>query len=265
MVQVKIKDFYKEYTAAMHEMYSLDEINNSSLMPKTQNSFQRGMSRKAGISLDKNQDYYTEEDLKKIIADTQEKINEYKSGQYSEALSQKGIMRYTMCYDILKKSLSKLGLSVLFEETEQPKEQEQQPVMTNDQVPFYLTEEEERRAFGDDTQETEEPIKQESNVTAMSNPNEEQIIAMIPSLLDAMPKFIEKSRDNAAKVKELSAEIEQLKQANEKLQKEVDTVKIPDTDQGKRTFIEEIAKQLEDPAIIRECSRDLAMLFVTKS
>lgn len=110
-VKLPVDQFYNSYVETIRNLYTDSFISQNHLEPSTCSSFQRAMSKRAGISLDKREDtkQYTKDDLAAIVADTNSKYEEYSFGDYSEGTKTRGEARYRLLSTILKATLSKLG------------------------------------------------------------------------------------------------------------------------------------------------------------
>ena len=114
VIKLPVDDFYNNYTQTLRELYSDSFISQNNLKPTTQNSFQRVMSKRAGISLDKREEkIYTEEDLAAIVKDTNEKYEEYTNGSYSENVKKRGQTRYVLMATVLQETFKRLGYQEL--------------------------------------------------------------------------------------------------------------------------------------------------------
>lgn len=114
VIKLPVDDFYNNYTQTLRELYSDSFISQNNLKPTTQNSFQRVMSKRAGISLDKREEkIYTEEDLAAIVKDTNEKYEEYTNGSYSESVKKRGQTRYVLMATVLQETFKRLGYQEL--------------------------------------------------------------------------------------------------------------------------------------------------------
>lgn len=110
-VKLPVDEFYNTYIATIRDLYSESFIAQNHLEPSTKSSFQRAMSKRAGISLDTRDDtkQYTKEDLIAIIEDTNAKYEEYVHGDYSESIKTRGEARYRLMSTVLRETLIRLG------------------------------------------------------------------------------------------------------------------------------------------------------------
>lgn len=110
-VKLPVDEFYNTYIATIRELYSESFIAQNHLEPSTKSSFQRAMSKRAGISLDTREDtkQYTKDDLIAIIEDTNAKYEEYVRGDYSESIRTRGEARYRLMSTVLRETLIRLG------------------------------------------------------------------------------------------------------------------------------------------------------------
>lgn len=125
VIKLSVDDFYTNYTQTLRELYSDSFISQHNLQPTTQNSFQRVMSKRAGISLDKREDKsYTEEDLAAIVKDTNDKYEEYANGSYSDSVKKRGQTRYILMATVLQETFRRLGYKQLAEQFKYVQQQE---------------------------------------------------------------------------------------------------------------------------------------------
>lgn len=110
-VKLPVDQFYNSYVETIRALYTDSYIAQNHLEPSTCSSFQRVMSKRAGIALDKREDakQYTKDDLIAIIADTNSKYEEYSLGDYSESTKARGEARYRLLSTVLKATFLKLG------------------------------------------------------------------------------------------------------------------------------------------------------------
>ena len=125
VIKLSVNDFYDNYTQTLRELYSESFIVQNNLQPATQNSFQRAMSKRAGISLDKREEKsYTEQDLEAIVKDTNDKYEEYANGSYSDSVKKRGQTRYILMATVLKETFKRLGYHELAEQFKYVQDQE---------------------------------------------------------------------------------------------------------------------------------------------
>lgn len=110
-VKLPVDEFYNTYIATIRDLYSESFIAQNHLEPSTKSSFQRAMSKRAGISLDTREDMkqYTREDLITIIENTNAKYEEYINGDYSESIKTRGEARYRLMSTVLRETFIRLG------------------------------------------------------------------------------------------------------------------------------------------------------------
>lgn len=111
MVKLPVDRFYDTYVKTIRDLYTASFIAQNHLEPSTQSSFQRAMSKRAGVSLDEREDtkQYTVDDLTAIVNDTNAKYEEYSQGDYSESTRTRGEARYRLMSTVLKETLTRLG------------------------------------------------------------------------------------------------------------------------------------------------------------
>lgn len=109
-LSLPVDRFFETYVATIRNLYESNFIAQNHLEPTTKSSFQRSMSKRAGISVDKREDssQYSKDDLLSIVEDTNMKYEEYTKGDYSESTKARGQTRYQLLSDILYATLSKL-------------------------------------------------------------------------------------------------------------------------------------------------------------
>ena len=117
-VKLPIDKFYNTYVETIRNLYTESFINQNHLEPSTCSSFQRAMSKRAGISLEKREDtkQYTKDDLIAIANDTNSKYEEYLSGDYSESTKARGMARYRLLSTVLKATFTQLGYKEVAEQ-----------------------------------------------------------------------------------------------------------------------------------------------------
>lgn len=110
-LSLPVDKFFETYVATIRNLYGSSFIAQNHLEPATKSSFQRSMSKRAGISVDKREDssQYSKDDLLSIVEDTNVKYEEYTKGDYSESTKARGQARYRLLSDILHATLSQLG------------------------------------------------------------------------------------------------------------------------------------------------------------
>lgn len=116
-VKLPVDRFYDTYVETIRDLYTASFISQNHLEPSTQSSFQRAMSKRAGVSLDEREDtkQYTVDDLMAIVNDTNAKYEEYSQGDYSESTRTRGEARYRLMSTVLKETLTRLGYTDIAE------------------------------------------------------------------------------------------------------------------------------------------------------
>ena len=142
-VKLPVDQFYDTYIATIRDLYTASFIAQNHLEPSTKSSFQRAMSKRAGISLDIREDtkQYTHDDLVAIVNDTNAKYEEYANGDYSESTKTRGIARYRLMSTVLKEAFIRLGyddIAAMFKYTDDNDEEQS----TNDDVSVVKEQEE---------------------------------------------------------------------------------------------------------------------------
>lgn len=116
-VKLPVDTFYDTYVETVRNLYDTSFIAQNHLEPATKSSFQRVMSKRAGISLDEREDtkQYTKADLDAIVTDTNLKYEEYLKGSYSDSTKARGEARYRLLSTVLKETFLRLGYDDLAE------------------------------------------------------------------------------------------------------------------------------------------------------
>lgn len=116
-VDLPVDKFYNTYVETIRRLYEENFIVKNNLVPSSQESFNRSMSKKADISIEKRDvKAYTVSDLRAIVEDTNAKYEEYSSDSYSASVKSKGRARYILLSTILKETFLRLGYDDLAKE-----------------------------------------------------------------------------------------------------------------------------------------------------
>ena len=91
------------------------------------------------------------------------------------------------------------------------------------------------------------------------------IEALIPSVLEAIPKFLQKGHEAAEENDKLKAEIESLKAANDELTKQLDEVKNKSTLPTNEDELVKLAKEVVNKIDDKSKLKDIGMVIMMKA
>ena len=122
------------------------------------------------------------------------------------------------------------------------------------------------KAHFDGDEEKEEEITVAKNPFKNTSKNDSvDIEALIPSVLEAIPKFLQKGHEAAEENDKLKAEIESLKAANDELTKQLDEVKNKSTLPTNEDELVKLAKEVVNKIDDKSKLKDIGMVIMMKA